>query len=339
MRIAEYRMWEERLRSGLLSFFFISLCLPIAIQQTALGLLLAFLTYEIVSKLLTGKSPKSKVQSPKSKVQSPKSKVQSPKSKVESSDSGLRIPHSALVPTPDPRPPTPLSLSSPLDRPLLLFLGALLFSTLWSPDVTNSLAGYRKLWLVGAFFVTYHLLRKPQEAQRLIYLMVGVAAVGAAYGIFQHFTGVDWARELLGKKPDLDPFWFGRQEGFRTKGLYPSGITYAHNLLFPLTFASVLFFSPGLSGRKRLVLAGSWGLMALALLFSLTRGVWIAYVVVLLLLGVLKGGKTLSGVSIGVVALSLLLLSAGEGVRQRFISIIDPAANIGRGFIWQANVD
>ena len=37
-----------------------------------------------VAEVLTGPSPKSKVQSPKSKVQSPKFKVQSPKSKVQS---------------------------------------------------------------------------------------------------------------------------------------------------------------------------------------------------------------------------------------------------------------
>src|SRR5919109_2654543 len=88
-------MWEERIRRALLSLFFVSLCLPVAIQQTALGLSLAFLAY------------------------------------VGWRNRGLP--------------------STPLDRPLLLCLTALLLSTLFSPDVLNSLLGYRKLWLVGAF--------------------------------------------------------------------------------------------------------------------------------------------------------------------------------------------
>ena len=159
------------LRRALVSLFAVSLCLSIAIQQTALGLLLAFLTYSCWQK--------------------------------------KSLPH------------------TPLDRPLLLFLGALLLSTFFSPDVFTSLSGYRKLWLLGAFLVTYRLVEKPQEVERLVSLVMVVAALVAAYGIVQHFTGLDLARQLLGKEPDLDPFWFGRQEGFRTKGLHPSGITYA----------------------------------------------------------------------------------------------------------------
>lgn len=308
MRITEYWIWEERLRSGLLSFFFISLCLPIAIQQTALGILLAFLAYEVVGKHFLSKSSKFQVLS--SKSENPQSVIHNPQ-----------------------------SFSSPLDLPLLLFLAALLLSTCFSPAVASSLTGYRKLWLIGAFFATYHLLRKPQEAQRLISLMIIVATVLAAYGIVQHFTGIDWARELVGKKPSVDLLWFGQQERFRTEGLYPSGITYAHNLLFPLTFTSVLLFMPGLAWHKRLMLIGGWGLMVCALLFSLTRGVWIAYAIVLFMLGFVRGRKTLGGVAIVVIILSLFLLNAEEGVQERLGSIAKPAANSGRSFIWQANLD
>ncbi len=38
-------VWEERLRRALLSLFFISLGISIALQQTMLGLLLAFAAY------------------------------------------------------------------------------------------------------------------------------------------------------------------------------------------------------------------------------------------------------------------------------------------------------
>ncbi len=276
-------MWEEKPRRALLSLFFVSLSLSVAIQQTVLGLLLALLTY------------------------------------VGWRDKGLP--------------------ATPMDRPLLLLLGALLLSTFLSPDVSTSLAGYRKLWLVGAFFVTYHLVRKPQEGWWLVSLLVIVAIGVAAYGIVQHFTGIDLAKQIVGKKSTLTPFWLGQEEGFRIKGLSPSGITYAHSLAFPLTFLTVRLFASDLRWKERLVLLGGWGLLIFALLFSLTRGVWLAYLVVLGVLGVIKGGKAVLAVGACGVLLGLSLLGAGSGVRERVTQIFDLKANVGRSQIWQANLD
>jgi hypothetical protein len=271
------------LRQPLLALFFASLCLPIAVQQTTLGVLLVFLACW-----------------------------------------GWR--QGGLPPT-------------PLGRSLLLFFCALLLSTLCSPDVLNSFAGYRKLWLVGAFFISYHLVEGPEEMSRLITLMVTVAAVIAAYGIVQHFTGIDWARSLFGKPPNLDPFWFGQQEGFRTKGLHPSGITYAHNLLFPLIFVSTFLFLPVQQWQSWLLRLVGWGLMVCSLLFSLTRGVWLAYVVVMVLFGILQGKKVVGGVVAGMAVLGLLLLGAGAGVRERAGGVLSLHENWGRSQIWLANVE
>jgi len=272
----------ERLRKGVLRLFFASLCLSVAIQQTALALLLSLMAWVSVIER---------------------------------------------------RPP-----ATPLNRPLGLFLGALLLSTLLSPDVWASLGAYRKLWLVGAFFATYRLVEGPREAWRLVLLAVGVAAVVSAYGVVQHFTGIDWARELLGKEPRLDPFWFGADEGFRTKGLHPSGITYAHNLLFPLAFASALMLEPALGARARLGLLAAWIPMVFALLFSLTRGVWVAYLAVLVLLAILKGLRATLSMAACALVLGAFLMSAGPGVQERGMSIFSLSDNLGRGQIWRANV-
>jgi O-antigen ligase len=225
-----------------------------------------------------------------------------------------------------------------LDRSLLFLFGAFLLSTLFCPDVSGSLVAYRKLWLVGAFFVTAILLEEPSEAEQLLKLFIGCAAIVAAYGIVQHFTGLDISKQLVGKKSTLDPFWFGRQEGFRTKGFHPSGISYAHNLLFPLTLVSAWLSAPGLPWRRWIMFAGMWGLMVFALLFSLTRGVWIAYVCVLFLLGLIKGGRALTGVIGGAVLLGFFLLSAGPGVQERAQKALDIGENLGRSQIWLANI-
>jgi putative inorganic carbon (HCO3(-)) transporter len=229
--------------------------------------------------------------------------------------------------------------ATPLDRPLLVLFGTFLLATLVSPNVTNSLLSYRKLWLVSAMFVVFSLLRNRREAEYIIKLFVIVASLVAVYGIIQHFTGLDLAKQLVGKPAALDPFWFGRQEGFRTKGFHPSGISYAHNLLFPLSIMTAWAFSPSLSWQQRLALGCGWALMIFALLFSLTRGVWVAYVIVLVLLGIVRGGKVLVGVLGGVILLGGLLFSAGPGVRERAWKAFDLKENLGRSQIWLANLD
>ena len=134
-------MWEKKLRTILLTVFVVSLPLSVALQQTALGLLLALLAYR---------------------------SWQNP-----------QIP------------------SSPLDWPLLAFFVALLLSSMLSPLPLRSLFALRKLWLVGAFFVVYHLVREPQEMWRLVSQMLVVTAAVAVYGIIQYFTGIDLDLSLI----------------------------------------------------------------------------------------------------------------------------------------------
>ncbi|HEY2386702.1 MAG TPA: O-antigen ligase family protein, partial [Candidatus Binatia bacterium] len=227
---------------------------------------------------------------------------------------------------------------SPLDWPLAALAGALLLSTAFCPYPLRSLRSYDRLWVVGGFFAVYHLVRTRDEAERLVALTVWVAALVAAYGIVQHFTGVDLGRTLLGKPPDVDPSWLGGH-GYRTKGLHPSGITYAHNLLFPLTFASVYALAPDLSPGRRGALLGASGLMLLALVFSLTRGVWLAFAVVLLLLGMVRGGYAAIASGVALVLLLVLLAGVDPGVRARARSAFDLPANVGRTQIWRANLD
>ena len=142
--------------------------------------------------------------------------------------------------------------SSPLDWPVFTFFAALLLSALLSPAIRSSLVGLRKLWLVGAFFVVYHLIRRAARS-----LAVGVADVDRhcrslpSSSIFQYFTGIDLDKQLTGRPSDLTSFLVGGQEEFRAEGFFPTGITYAHNLCFSLTLLTARFFAPDLNSRVR----------------------------------------------------------------------------------------
>lgn len=228
---------------------------------------------------------------------------------------------------------------TPLDRPLLGFLAVLLVSAVLSPSFFSSLIGLRKLWLVGAFFVVYHLVASPREAWRLMALSVLVAVGVGVYSVVQHYTGLDLDNTLRGKAANLTPFWFGREEGFRSQAFFPSGITYAHNVAFPLTILTVWLAEPSATWQKRSVLFVGWGCLVFALLFSLTRGVWLAYLFVLGALAVAKGGKTALAIAGGMVLLGAALFVSSPGVRERAMHTFDINTNLPRSQIWLANID
>jgi O-antigen ligase len=79
--------------------------------------------------------------------------------------------------------------------------------------------------------------------------------------------------------------------------------------------------------------------MVFALLFSLTRGVWLAYLVVLGMLGAVNGSKGLVAVGACAVLIALSVLNAGSWVRERADQMFDLKANFNRSQIWQANLD
>jgi len=150
-------------------------------------------------------------------------------------------------------------------------------------------------------------------------------------------TGLDVSRAIVGRSARVHAFWLG--EGYRAKGFHPSGITYAHNLLFPLTFATAWLTAAHAGVRGRVALLCAWTAMVVALVYSVTRGVWLAFAVVLLLTGVLRGGRTALAAGAGLVVLLLLLVGVDPGIRARTRSAFDLPANIGRTQIWRANLD
>ena len=286
MGLAPHPDWADTARRGTLALFFASWSLPIALQQTALGCLLACLASEVWRT--------------------------------------RRLPR------------------TPLDLPLALFGGALLVSTLLSLDPLQSFAGYRKLWLIGGGVAVFTLVRDRAEAEWLLSLTLGVAIAVAAYSIVQHFTGLDLAKTLVGKASNLHPlahYDFDAYQGYRVKGLHPSSITYAHNLLFPLALATA---AAGHGTRTRRLLHGL-GLLLLiaALALSLTRGAWVAYAGVLLLAGLFGGRGARLGTLVGMVVCGLLFVTAVGGFQERVRTFFDLQAfgNVGRQQIWRANWD
>ncbi len=228
---------------------------------------------------------------------------------------------------------------SPLDWPLAVFFLVLLFSSLLSPDPSGSLKSFRRLWLAGAFFAAYQLVDRREEAEGMVFAVVVSASLVAAYGTIQHFTGLDLSRAIVGKESNLDPSWLGGAGTFRTKGLHPSGITYAHNLLFALAFAVALLGRPDLRPYRRAGLCTATVLIVVSLLFSLTRGVWIAALLVLAAAGLFHRGRSLGWLGLVVALPAVALIAESAPLRARALSSFDFQANLPRIEIWRANLD
>jgi O-antigen ligase len=222
----------------------------------------------------------------------------------------------------------PIVRRTPLDGVLALMLGVFALSTLASGRPLHA-PGWPRLWIVAAYFGVYWWLADARAAVRFARWLVLAGAVVAVYGIVQHYTGLDWYRELLGRRRFTRP----RIEGahaFAVVGFFRNYLTYAHVLLVPFAFALV---SP-----VRRIRAVVVPLIAVALLFSTARGAWVAAIV--MLVGLLATGRRAGAGLAAIAAVVVLAWALSPGFRAQVIPALTQAdTNAGRIAIYAANLD
>jgi putative inorganic carbon (hco3(-)) transporter len=221
---------------------------------------------------------------------------------------------------------------TPLDGPLALFFGALLLSTLASGAPLEA-AGWARPWVVIAYFGVYWWVRDRAHAVRVVRIAVGAAAVTAAYGIVQHYTGLDWYRRLLGRATQVKPREAG-SSGFAVVGFFRNYLTFAHTMVFPLGWAA------GLALRGRALGLVATPLVVIAIVFSSARGAWLAVLAVAAAFGVLEGGRR-AALPLAAVALAgALAFAAVPDFRHLATGMFSTGgSNQGRVAIYQANLD
>lgn len=223
---------------------------------------------------------------------------------------------------------------TPLDGVLLLFYGACALSTLASGHVLHAAAGWlRPLWMLSAFFAVFWWLRDREQACRIALVVVAAGAIAGAYGVLQHFVGVDWYRAALGRQTRVRPRVPGA-EGFAVVGFFANYLTYAHAMIFPLAWAAAF------AVRGKVLGMVSAALLTLAVVFSTARGVWIGGVGGGLLLGLLEGGRKGVGLLAAAAAIATLAVVASPGLREQAAPLFTlGGANAGRTAIYRANLE
>ena len=162
--------------------------------------------------------------------------------------------------------------------PFLLYLSIMLFLLMVnSPDNGVALEGMRVMvQYVLWFFVAYHLLRSRNQARSLVDVFLLLAVIVALIGIAQYITGVEMPAEWVDQA----------EQGVRTRvfsiigspNILGSLMVLAMSMAYAMYYASKQWF-------KKMVYAGIFLVFALCLVFTFSRGAWLAIILSVLLLG------------------------------------------------------
>ncbi len=185
---------------------------------------------------------------------------------------------------------------TPLDTPLMAFLGASALSVVTSIDFFASLKEFRSLFLILIFYLFALNVDKAWKVEKLVSRLILVSAIAGTYGISQSLTR--W---------DLFDHFQGRSTGFFS--LY---LTYAEYLVVVISLTlGLLIYSQG--AKKRLYLAIALPFMFGGFVLSYSRGPWIGLLCSLLLLAGMKGRRILLISILVLVCLNLSLFYINLG--------------------------
>jgi hypothetical protein len=221
---------------------------------------------------------------------------------------------------------------TPLDGVLGLLFATLLGTTLASGRIGQA-TGWSRPWVVVAYFGVFWWLRDRAHACRLTRVIVAAAALAGAYGILQHFTGADWYRALAGRPRMVRPPEPG-SSGYAVIGFFSSYLTFAHVMVFPLTWAAAMALRRSLLG---LVAAP---VILVAMIFSTSRGAWLAALAALGALALGARGRHVLLVLIALGGVAGATFATAPDLRQRAAHMFSTSgANAARLAIYRANLD
>jgi len=220
-----------------------------------------------------------------------------------------------------------------LDIPILFYIGVFTFLFLVrSPETAIGLEGVRVyteyvLW----YFLATQLCDRRGQAQVLATVLVGITTLIALYGIVQYVVGVE-----------IPATWVDQAEaGVRTRVFSivgsPNVLGSLLTMVLPLGLAGFLTAS-GL--RTRAAYGAASAVMALCLLFTFSRGAWLACFAALLAFGLLYELRVLLALGAAALGVPVLVPDAVARVTYLFSSAyLASSVRAGRLARWQMAVE
>jgi O-antigen ligase len=219
---------------------------------------------------------------------------------------------------------------TPIDLPVTLFIALTFFSAAMSGDPENGMRQFAGSWTVAGLYLVVGWARNNLYFRRLMALLFVSATVIAVYGIVQHLTGVD----LIRPERALESLEYGGSTVFFPRGAFSHYQTFSNVffLLFCLSLAQAML---NRSGRERLL----WLLVSLvigtAVLFTYTRGIWLAALGAIVFEAALSGRKRIAAAAaVGGAALLAVALSSAV-ISSRAKTIVEVEGNVERFLLWE----
>ncbi len=207
----------------------------------------------------------------------------------------------------------------PLNVPLLIFVAVAGLSVLVSTDFKWSLERYDSFWMAGIFFLAANNITGKAQLKKVMVFLIVFTVVIALIGIVEHF--------IKANVQNNEFFIGGWQEEpiLRSMGLSSHPVKFGMYLamVLPLALGSI-FYSK--KWKSRLGYIVSFIILLLALLYSYSRGCWIAVLFASVFFGLLnlKLKKSIAVVSAGLTVIVLLvLLFPGSSVSKRVKTVFN----------------
>jgi O-antigen ligase len=215
-----------------------------------------------------------------------------------------------------------------LDGPVLALLGVTLLSALASEAPGPSLRRFAGSWVALALYLAAGWLGAPERLARFLRLALPTAALFAAYGILQHFTG--W--NLLGAGA-LHSIELGGGTTYLPRGGFSHYQTYAN--VFFILFCLAVSLAAGAGGRARALLGATALLLGAAVVFSFTRGIWVSLLAALAIFAAVFARRALLVAAAAVGAAILVAVAVPSSFRSRALSMVDTSTNVERLLLWE----
>jgi len=212
---------------------------------------------------------------------------------------------------------------TPLDLPLLLFLGAEIVSVLVS---NHRLIGLRALtgqWVLLFYFVFAQVISDTRLLRRAYGLLLVSASCAAVYGVWQTFAG----RDLLRGRP------LGSIAGFYVAtGFFDHHLTFGGSILITAVLA-MAFAATSRDAGARLRLGGALLLQGIAMLASFARTAWGGFFAAVLAMTFIFRGR-LKRLALMALAAGIVLAALAPPIRDR-IGTLDGFLDDPRIRLWR----
>lgn len=195
------------------------------------------------------------------------------------------------------------------------FWALMIFGAFWHEGLSHeerTLILGEGRWVLALYFLVWALERNSNFVEKWLWMMIPVLFLVSLYSITQAFSGLDWLREEP-YAPQGSTFlgW----THWRTKGFFSMTLTYSYLYGMILCFLlSALTLYPFKTRWHFLGVGLSSLLVGLSLIMTLTRGLYVALPLTLVLMALLTGQK--------VIYKTVLILFIVSGVTVAFFPMV-----------------